>query len=218
MKKVSFFEALQRSLRTVVRESEGNNEEGLSEYNVPKAKESVGVLNPVQFLSAYKVRTLSYVGVSLSYDKFEVLDGVENYKTETKQFERTNVKSTNVLQVLRDFKSEVEAFSSTENFPSTFSLTFQWTPKSEPNKQHNLSLSVSKSNSEYKVKSVTSYSVGVSQSNEESVNTVKRFLKNNKSYIKNSPFRLLASVLVYNDWVYDWDVEKMQANLPSREK
>lgn len=216
MKKVNFVSALQYALRKHVSLESEASEPELQEYEVSK-KES-GVLNPQQFLDKYSVQSFSYVGVKLSYDTFEVQDGVENYTTKSQQFQRTNVNSNNVVQVLRDFKSEVESFSNVENFPSTFSLTFQWTPKGSPNEQHNLSVSVQKKNSTYTVRSVTSYSVGISPSNEESVNTVKRFIKSNKRYLKNSPFRLLASVLVYNDWKYGWDVELMQSNLQSREK
>jgi hypothetical protein len=47
------------------------------------------------------------------------------------------------------------------------------------------------------------------------VNKINRFISR-RSVIKNSPFRLLGSILVYNDWSYNWSIEEMEADLPNR--
>ena len=49
----------------------------------------------------------------------------------------------------------------------------------------------------------------------QQVPKVNRFISK-RSVIKNSPFRLLGSILVYNDWISDWDMEEMEKDLPNR--
>lgn len=47
------------------------------------------------------------------------------------------------------------------------------------------------------------------------VEKVNKFIKQRK-LIKNSPFRLLGSIFIYNDWFYDWNLEEMQKDLVNR--
>ena len=49
----------------------------------------------------------------------------------------------------------------------------------------------------------------------QQVPKINRFISK-RSVIKNSPFRLLGSILVYNDWISDWDMEEMEKDLPNR--
>jgi hypothetical protein len=47
------------------------------------------------------------------------------------------------------------------------------------------------------------------------VDKVNKFIKQRK-VIKNSPFRLLGSIFIYNDWFYDWNTKNMQSELKDR--
>lgn len=47
------------------------------------------------------------------------------------------------------------------------------------------------------------------------VDKINKFIKQRK-VIKNSPFRLLGSIFVYNDWFYDWNKEEMEKDLSNR--
>jgi hypothetical protein len=49
----------------------------------------------------------------------------------------------------------------------------------------------------------------------QQVSKINRFISR-RSVIKNSPFRLLGSILVYNDWIYDWDMKEMEEDLLDR--
>jgi hypothetical protein len=49
----------------------------------------------------------------------------------------------------------------------------------------------------------------------QQVTKINRFISK-RSVIKNSPFRLLGSILIYNDWIFNWDIEEMEKNLPNR--
>jgi hypothetical protein len=59
---------------------------------------------------------------------------------------------------------------------------------------------------------VTDYDVNNST---HQVDKINRFISK-RSVIKNSPFRLLGSILVYNDWAYDWSIKDMEQDLPNR--
>ena len=45
------------------------------------------------------------------------------------------------------------------------------------------------------------------------VNKIKRFIDLRKKYIKNSPFRLLGSIFIFNDWYYDWNIKAAEEGL-----
>lgn len=49
----------------------------------------------------------------------------------------------------------------------------------------------------------------------QQVSKINRFISR-RSVIKNSPFRLLGSILVYNDWIFNWDMQALEEDLPNR--
>lgn len=189
----------------------------LVEYELPEKSElSSTVLSPVQFLERYRVAPLLYVGVTLSYELSEVQSGEQQLSTKSEKFGEGTVSNSNVLQFLRNFKQKATQFAT--DAPPTFLFSINWVPKSNPEDNYTLGVSVDNRSGELKIKDVASYEVTTKTQSVSALNKVSKFIKSNKKYIKNSPFRLLASVLVYNDWKYDWDIEAMQSDLPSREK
>jgi hypothetical protein len=69
-------------------------------------------------------------------------------------------------------------------------------------------------NSNYFNKKLTVTDYNVNNSTHQ-VDKINRFISR-RSVIKNSPFRLLGSILVYNDWAYDWSIKDMEQDLPNR--
>jgi hypothetical protein len=56
------------------------------------------------------------------------------------------------------------------------------------------------------------YSINGSKNQVEKIN---RFISK-RGIIKNSPFRLLGSILVYHDWVYDWNMIDFKKDVEER--
>jgi hypothetical protein len=56
------------------------------------------------------------------------------------------------------------------------------------------------------------YSINGSKNQVEKINT---FISK-RGVIKNSPFRLLGSILVYHDWVYDWNMIDFKKDVEER--
>jgi len=134
-------------------------------------------------------------------------DEEEEQKEEQKE-KFTQITNKNVFYILKYIKRKIENFK-IQNKPKGNELPFiikiSWNFGSI---RYSLEVNI------YKEKmNVYSYEINNSKHQEGIINN---FITERRKIIKNSPFRLLGSIFVFNDWFYGWDKKKAIEGLESR--
>lgn len=194
-------------------DEETKKEESLVDFD-PNSK----ILRPRDFLRMYKIEPLSYISINLSYalsenQNKEILISTQEVGVEEKT--KTNITSENVMQFLKDFKNQLETFA--KDAPPTFSIIFEWASKANINERFQLKISIKNKDNKIKIGSLSDYSE-TNNKNPKIKDSILKFIKSKEEYIRNSPINLLASIMIYNDWKYNWNVDDMQKDLKNREK
>lgn len=183
--------------------------------------ESEIILTPFDFLAKYSIEPLTYIGIEFSYELSEVQKTKEQFSNNTeigveiknisKQeiAKQSNIVEQNVISFLKKFKQRAIEFANDKLTPETFAISFNWVPKNSPEENYRLTISVKNENGKLLIKDVSEYTISIDRISKPT-KPISKFIKDNKKYIKNSPFRLLASILIYNDWKYNWNLETMQ--------
>lgn len=68
--------------------------------------------------------------------------------------------------------------------------------------------------SNYQNKKLTIYEYTINKGKHQ-VEKINRFISK-RGVIKNSPYRLLGSILVYHDWFYGWDIKTFENDIEKR--
>jgi hypothetical protein len=155
------------------------------------------------------------MSISFSY----ALSEIENKKIEISTQEigieektKTNIASDNAISFLKDFKTQLKEFS--KDAPPVFSIKFEWALKNNINKRYLLEISI-KNSDPIKIGGLSNYEE-TENKNQKIMDQISKFIKKNNQYIRNSPINLLASIIIYNDWKYDWNIDTMQKDLNNR--
>lgn len=173
------------------------------------------ILRPRQFLKKYTIEPLAYMSISFSY----ALSEIENKKIEISTQEigieektKTNIASDNAINFLKDFKTQLKEFC--KDAPPVFSIKFEWALKNNINKRYLLEISI-KNSDPIKIGGLSNYEE-TENKNQKIMDQISKFIKKNNQYIRNSPINLLASIIIYNDWKYNWNIDIMQKDLNNR--
>ena len=68
--------------------------------------------------------------------------------------------------------------------------------------------------SSYQNKKLTIYEYTINKAKHQ-IEKINRFISK-KGVVRNSPYRLLGSILVYHDWFYSWDTKKFESDIEER--
>ena len=210
-------------------ETNEDEEESLVDFD-PNSK----ILGPREFLEKYTIEDLGNIEVSFFYELSEEQKSKEDFETTILSNNANNpieakINQSNVIDFLKKFKSKIRFFAKylpkekkTETdlgTPINFGVSFNWWAKKNPNNNYTLTCSVkTESQNEFKILGISKYIITSESSSDREALKVKNFIKKNTSYIDNSPINLLASIIIYNDWKYNWNVKYMQDELPKRIK
>jgi hypothetical protein len=200
-------------------EKEENIKDIKKDYN-PDGESEI-ILTPFDFLAKYSIEPLTYIGIEFSYELSEVQKtreqftnsgeiGIKTTNVSNKEIaKQANLVEENVISFLKKFKQRAIEFANDDLTPETFAISFNWIPKASPEENYRLTISVKNENGKLLIKDVGEYTISIDRI-PKPIKPISKFIKDNKKYIKNSPFRLLASILIYNDWKYNWNLEIMQ--------
>jgi len=136
-------------------------------------------------------------------------EGQQQFETDKEFIE---IKNSNVLSILRYIKRKIEnkmkdkvLDQKDKPLELPFIIKISW---------HLGSIEYYLETNYFKGKlTVIDYQINKSKNQ---VNKINRFINLRKKYIKNSPFRLLGSIFIFNDWYYDWNIEATEKGLMSR--
>ncbi len=221
MKKISLDKVLNKVWNKFYEEKQEDNIETKEiKKDLALGKDSKVILDPFAFLEKYTIEPLSTISVELSYNLSPVQNkkeeftsdgqiGIEKNNNNISIANQATIVEENVIAFLKKFKKRAIEFANEGNTPETFAVSFNWILKNNPAENYRLTISVANQNGKLQIKDVSQYSIAEDR-NPKPIMPISKFIKDNKKYIKNSPFRLLASILVYNDWKYNWDIDTMQ--------
>jgi hypothetical protein len=185
--------------------------------NIRKVVKTYSIIKDIKNISI----TFGYSDLGLNESqKFEEIkdnDFVDLPKEEQEQQFETDkefieIKNSNVLSILKYIKRKIEnkmkdKVLDQKNKPLKlpFIIKISW---------HLGSIEYSLETNYFEEKlTVVDYQINKSKNQ---VNKIKRFIDLRKKYIKNSPFRLLGSIFIFNDWYYDWNIEAAAEGLKRR--
>lgn len=185
-----------------------------------KKEEEKDIKNIEDFLKQYKIiENIKDISISFGYSNFglesETLsnithnDIISNFETEKKSLEINNQNILSILRYInREIKNKMKEKVYDQNkkqIKTPFILKISW--------KHGAISYYVEANYFNKILTVNDYTINDSNAQFQKIN---KFIKQRKKQIENSPFRLLGSIFIFNDWFYDWNMEKMELELLNR--
>lgn len=185
-----------------------------------KKEEESDIKNIEDFLKKYKIiENVKDISISFGYSNFGLesqklsritdSDIISNFETEKKSLEINNQNVLSILRYInREIKNKIKDKLYDQNkkqIKSPFILKISW-------KYGAISYYV-EANYFNKILTINDYTINDSNAQFQKIN---KFINQRKKQIKNSPFRLLGSIFIFNDWFYDWNIDKMESELQNR--
>ena len=228
MAKINLGQVLNKNWNKLFEQTQEEDVKDIKKDYDPEKPEDT-VLTPFDVLKKYSIEPLTYISVEFSYalsEKQKTKEqftnngeiGIETTNISNKEIaKQANLVEENVISFLKKFKQRAIEFANEDLTPETFAISFNWIPKASPEENYRLTISVKNENGSLFIKGVSEYTIAIDRI-AKPTKPISKFIKDNKKYIKNSPFRLLASILVYNDWKYGWNLDNMweKENLDKR--
>ena len=201
---------LYKVLTSIFEQEEENNQQ----------EDKKDVITIQDFIKTYSIeKYIKNFSISFGYSKLGLepenlenisdtdLENIEGIQTE-KEFQINN---SNVMRILIYIKQRMINKMKEKTFDQNnkliklpFIIRISW-------KYAGINYSL---NANYFNKKLTINDYTINNSTQQ-VAKINRFISK-RNIIKNSPFRLLGSILVYNDWIFNWDIEEMEKDLPNR--
>ena len=175
-----------------------------------------------EFIQKYSIiRGINNVLISYGYSDLatsekdlEHIDDedIKNISGLEQEKESVEIKNSNVLSFLKYVKNRIQLKmkddvldQNNKKIEVPFIIMISWKYASIPysiiTNYFNGKLTIT----EYKIKN-----------SDSQVGKINKFINSRKKYIKNSPFRLLGSIFVFNDWFYNWNIRQMEEDLINR--
>jgi hypothetical protein len=155
-----------------------------------------------------------YSDLATSEKDLEHIDDedIKNISGLEQEKESVEIKNSNVLSFLKYVKNRIQLKmkddvldQNNKKIEVPFIIMISWKYASIPysiiTNYFNGKLTIT----EYKIKN-----------SDSQVGKINKFINSRKKYIKNSPFRLLGSIFVFNDWFYNWNIRQMEEDLINR--
>lgn len=198
-------------LQSIVEQIEENTD-SINIKDIKNIKEFIDNYNITDGIKNISV-TFGYSTLALGQGNFESVN-VNDLKKLDKNIEiakrEFTITNNNVLNVLNYIKSKIQSkinkkVKAEDGTVLPFIIIISWNHNSIEYK-----LTVNLSNNKL---FVNEYSIN---NVDNQVDTVQNFITSRKKQINDSPFRLLGSILIFNDWLYGWDKDTFEKEIENR--